>query len=100
MSKPFFQWQGDNLLLHCHIQPGAKSSGFSGQHGHRLKVRIAAPPAEGKANTALIAFVASQFDVAKHAVSITSGEQSRQKTLKIAAPKQIPEGLGITGPTP
>ncbi|NLB99832.1 MAG: YggU family protein, partial [Pseudomonas formosensis] len=59
----FYQWRGADLLLDCHLQPGARSIGFAGQHGERLKIRISAPPVDGKANEMLLAFLAKEFDV-------------------------------------
>ena len=46
------------IMLTLHIQPGARKTEFAGQHGDALKIRLAAPPVDGKANAALIAFVA------------------------------------------
>ena len=62
---PFYHWQGEDLLLDCHLQPGAKRAEFAGQHGERLKIRISAPPVDGKANDALIRFLADAFAVSR-----------------------------------
>lgn len=96
MTTAFYQWRGADLLLDCHLQPGAKSIGFAGQHGERLKIRISAPPVDGKANDMLLAFIAKAFGVSKRQVSLLSGQQSRQKRLLIEAPQQLPEELEIT----
>lgn len=92
---PFYHWQGDDLLLDCHLQPGAKRAEFAGQHGERLKIRISAPPVDGKANDALIRFLADAFDVSRQQVSLLSGQSSRQKRLLIQTPRQLPAELGI-----
>ena len=68
------------------MQPGAKKSEVSGVHGDALKVRIAAPPVEGKANAALIEFLAEAFGVPKRNVTITRGETGRRKTVRVDAP--------------
>lgn len=94
----FYRWQGDTLMLLCHLQPNARSSEFAGEHGGRLKIRIHAPAVEGRANAELIAFLAQQFGVAKQAVSIAAGAGSRQKTVAIAAPAQLPPALAIASP--
>lgn len=91
----FYRWQNGDLLLFCHLQPKASRDEFCGEHGDRLKIRIQAQPLEGKANQQLIRFIAKQFGVAKSAVSITSGELSRQKNLLINAPQKLPEALHI-----
>lgn len=94
----FYQWRGQDLILDCHLQPGARQIGFAGQHGERLKIRISAPPVDGKANSMLLAFLAHEFAVSKRQVSLLSGQQSRQKRLLIEAPQQLPTELGIVRP--
>jgi len=91
----FYHWQDDDLLLDCHLQPGAKRAEFAGQHGERLKIRISAPPVDGKANDALIRFLADAFAVSRQQVSLLSGQRSRQKRLRIQTPRQLPAELGI-----
>ncbi|GAB4345847.1 MAG: hypothetical protein Kow006_03540 [Gammaproteobacteria bacterium] len=59
-------------------------------HGEHLRVRITAPPVEGKANRHLCAFVAKQCGVAKGQVEILAGETSRYKRLRIRAPSRLP----------
>ena len=65
------------------MQPGAKRSEFAGRHGERIKLRLAAPAVEGKANAALIEFLAEYFDVPRRNVSIVSGVRSRAKRVAI-----------------
>lgn len=76
---------GEDWLLHLHVQPGAKTTAVAGRHGDSLKIRIAAPPVEGKANEALIAFIAAQLGVPKRAVCVDKGGTSREKTLRVSA---------------
>ena len=71
------------VVLELHVQPGAKRTEFAGKHGERLKVRLAAPPADGKANAALIEFLAAHYGVSRSCVSITSGLHSRSKRVEI-----------------
>ena len=87
----YVRWDGDDLILFCHLQPGAKRSEFAGEHGERIKIRLNAPPVDGKANSQLVTFLSKAFAVPKHAVQIESGELSRQKRVRIKTPKQIPE---------
>ena len=82
---PFYHWQGEDLILDCHLQ-----------HGERLKIRISAPPVDGKANDALMRFLADAFAVSRQQVSLLSGQSSRQKRLLIKQPQQLPEDLGIS----
>lgn len=65
------------------MQPGAARSEFAGEHGGRLKVRLAARAVDGKANEALIEFLASHYGVPKRNVRIVSGLKSRQKRVQI-----------------
>ena len=65
------------------MQPGAQRSEFAGRHGERIKLRLAAPPVEGKANAALIEFLAEYFGVPRRNVTIVSGVKSRAKRVAI-----------------
>jgi len=91
----FYRWQGENLLLSCHLQPRASKDEFCGLHGDSLKIRITAPPVDGRANAHLMKFLAKQFSVARGAITIVSGELGRQKRISIAAPSRLPEALEI-----
>ncbi|MDK9692117.1 DUF167 domain-containing protein [Azospira sp.] len=83
----FHQRGGDGrLLLTLHIQPGAKKTEVCGLHGDALKIRLAAPPVDGKANGALLAFVADRLGLPKSAVSLKSGQTSRRKVVEVAEP--------------
>ena len=73
-------------LLDIHAQPGAKVSAVAGLHGEALKIRIAAPPVEGKANDALVAFIAKQLGIARRLVCVEKGVSSRDKRVSVAAP--------------
>jgi len=80
-------------LIAVHAQPGAKKSAVAGLHGEALKIRIAAPPVEGKANEALAAFVAKALGLPLRAVSIVKGGSSREKLLLVADPAADPARL-------
>ena len=83
----FHQRGGDGrLILTLHIQPGAKKTEVCGLHGDALKIRLAAPPVDGKANAALLAFVADRLGLPKSAVSLKSGQTSRRKVVEVAEP--------------
>jgi hypothetical protein len=71
------------LILELHVQPGAKRSEFAGEHGGRMKLRLAAPAVDGRANEALVEFLADYFGVAKRSVRIVAGLRSRQKRVII-----------------
>ncbi|MEE8058810.1 MAG: DUF167 family protein [Pseudomonadales bacterium] len=92
----FYRWQEDTLLLFCHLQPKASRDEFAGNHNGRLKIRITAPPVDGKANQHLVKFIAKQFGVAKSSVTISNGELGRQKTVLILRPTAFPDLLDST----
>jgi uncharacterized protein (TIGR00251 family) len=71
------------LILDLHVQPGASRTEFAGKHGDRIKVRVAGRAADGKANEALIGFLADYYGVPRRNVRITSGLKSRQKRVEI-----------------
>ena len=71
------------MILEIHVQPGARRSEFAGQHGERIKIRLAAPAVENKANEALIAFLAEHYRVPRSRVRIAAGLRSRQKRVVI-----------------
>ena len=76
------------MILELHVQPGASRTEFAGRHGERIKVRIAARAADGKANEALIEFLAAHFGVARRCVTIMSGTKSRIKRVAIEGAEQ------------
>lgn len=71
------------MILDLHVQPGASRTQFAGKHGDRVKVRLAAPAHDGKANQALIEFLAAYYGVPRRNVRITAGLKSRQKRVVI-----------------
>ena len=75
--------RGDSVLLTLHIQPGAKKTEVVGLHGDALKIRLASPPVDGKANEALISFLADKLDIAKARLSLVAGQTSRSKRVSI-----------------
>lgn len=78
------------LILDLRIQPRAARDEIVGYHGGRLKIRLTAPPVDGKANQHLIEFLADVFAVPKRDVVLLSGETSREKRVRIVAPKRMP----------
>lgn len=79
-----------DLILDVHIQPRAARDEIVGFHGGRLKIRITAPPVDGKANQHLIGLLADAFQVPKRDVVLLSGASGRLKRFKIVGPVVIP----------
>lgn len=90
MAEAVARRDGDALLLVVHAQPGARRSEFAGQHGDALKVRVAAPAVDGKANDALRRFLADACAVPPSRVELVSGPAARHKRWRIVAPQRIP----------
>lgn len=85
-----YLWQDTALLLTLQIQPRASRDEIIGPHGDALKVRITAPPVDGKANGHLIAFLAKQFGVSRRQLELLSGDSGRHKRLRITDPQILP----------
>jgi uncharacterized protein (TIGR00251 family) len=79
------------IVLTLHVQPGAKRTEVAGTHGDALKVRLAAPPVDGKANAELLRFLADAFRVPLRHATLVRGETSRQKVVRIARPAARPD---------
>lgn len=90
---PPVRFEGEDLVLMVHVQPGAKNSGFAGVHGVAIKIRLAAPPLDGRANRELCRFLAEACGVALSAVEISSGEGARAKRVRIRRPRELPAAL-------
>jgi len=71
------------LTLKLHVQPGAKYTAATGLHGDELKIKLAAPPVDGKANQLLIKFLADFFVVPIRNITLKHGAQSRHKVIVI-----------------
>lgn len=93
----FYHWEGDVLHLFVRVQPKASRDEFAEVQEERVRVRITAPPVDGKANQHLLKFVAKACGVAKSKVQIISGETGRNKHLRIEAPLSLPEGISKEG---
>jgi uncharacterized protein (TIGR00251 family) len=75
---------GCGYVLSVHVQPNARASAVTGRHGDALKLRIAAPAVDDKANAALVEFLASALGVPRAAIRITQGSSARRKCVEIA----------------
>jgi uncharacterized protein (TIGR00251 family) len=98
-GPPWRREDGDSVVLSLHVQPGAKRTAIDGTYGEALKVRLAAPPVDGKANGELRRYLAEMFGVPLAAVTLVRGETSRQKTVRIASPARRPDRAWAQGQT-
>jgi len=89
----WYRRNADTITLTLHVQPGAKRNEIAGLHGDALKIRLAAPPVEGRANEALLKYIAELFGVPLRQVELRQGGQSRHKVVAIVGSKIEPESL-------
>ncbi len=80
------------VVLNIHATPRASAAGIQGLHGDALKIRLRAPPVDGKANAALITYLADVFGIPGRNISILSGETGRRKRVLL-------EGLDVATAT-
>jgi uncharacterized protein len=87
-----------SITLEIHAQPAAKQTGVAGVHGGALKIRLAAPAVDGKANAELTRFLAAAFGVPQRNVRLVRGETGRRKTVRITGPVARPDRTwGLSG---
>lgn len=82
-TSDLYDVERDAVVLRVHVQPGAGRSAVVGRHGTSLKVRVAAPPENGRANVAAAALLAETFGVKEGEVELVSGQRSRLKRFRI-----------------
>ena len=91
--NPAARRDGSDLLLELRVQPRASRTEFAGCLGERLRVRLQAPPVDGRANAALIEFIAKSFGVSRSAVTLEKGLSGRDKRVRVAGAGALPEAL-------
>lgn len=87
----------DGCMLSVRVHPGAKRDAVTGLHAGALKIALNAPPVDGKANEALVAFVAERLKLPRARVSLVAGTTSRSKTLRITG-KSAAEVMAALSP--
>lgn len=85
----YYRLKGNDLILQIHVQPNAKQNQIIGVKGDALKIKIASPPLDDKANQCLIKFLAKTFNVPSSDVKLVRGEKARKKVVLIHSPKEI-----------
>ena len=93
MNGTWYCWEGQDLVLQVRVQPRAKRDELVEPQGEQLRVRITAPPVDGKANVHLRKFLAAIFQVPYSMVTLLAGSTGRDKRLRIKAPQQLPMNI-------
>ena len=91
MPEPCYRWQDDDLILSIRVQPRASRDEVVGVYGDHLKIRLTAPPVDGKANQHLLRFLAKYCRVPRARVELISGQTGRTKKVRISRPNHLPE---------
>ncbi|MDY7577519.1 DUF167 domain-containing protein [Herbaspirillum sp. RTI4] len=94
MTYAWCQASGEGVRLTLRIAPNAKKSEVIGEFDTALKIRLHAPPVDGKANEALIRFIAERLDLPRSAVVLLHGMTSKQKVLAIHGTGLDAEAVG------
>jgi uncharacterized protein len=95
--EKWLQITSKGVLLRLQIQPQAKKSEVVGPHGDRLKLKIAAPPVDGKANEALMKFLKSVLKTTVDGLELVRGETSKSKDVlcRKLSMEQIAERINV-----
>ena len=88
----------EGCTLPVRVHPGARQNAITGIHDGALKVSLTTPPTDGRANDALIAFLADRLRIPRSRISLVSGATSRSKTLRITG-KSAAEVRAALDPT-
>jgi hypothetical protein len=88
----------EGCTLQIRIHPGARKNAITGTHDNAVKISLTTPPIEGRANEALIAFLADQLHLPKSRIALITGTTSRNKTLRITG-KSAAEVQAALSPT-
>jgi uncharacterized protein (TIGR00251 family) len=86
---PCLSPHGNGVRLAVSVQPNARSTTADGLHDGTLRIRLGAPPVDGKANQLLIDWLADELGLPKRKISLVRGEASRRKFLEIDAPLAV-----------
>ena len=90
MNDSFLRRDNADLVLSLTVQPKSSKDELLGNHDGRCKVRITAPPTDGKANLHLVKYLAKLFHVSKSQVIIEKGKSSKYKQVRIINPGALP----------
>lgn len=93
MGAAFWHRDGDDLIIELRVIPRARRTESAGLREDRLCIRLQAPPVEGKANRALLLWIAEQFGVVRSAVTLERGERNRDKRVRVRGVTEMPASL-------
>lgn len=90
------------MILSIRVVPNAARTEVAGMHGEAVKIRLQAPPVEGKANEALLAFLAGKLSLRRNELELVRGEKSREKRISIPGKSsaEVRGALGLEARSP
>jgi len=83
MNQSWINQSGDGVIITVHAVPRAAKDAVQGLHGDALKIRLHAPPVDGKANEALIYFLSKMLNIPKNNITLKSGLNQRRKIIVV-----------------
>ena len=92
-NATWYHHENQMITLKVIVQPGSKKNEVLGLHDEALKIKLTTPAIEGRANAALLKFIAQLFDVPKTYVTLKRGDKSRHKTIQIKNSRVRPEDI-------
>ncbi|MEO0317894.1 MAG: hypothetical protein RL404_1571 [Pseudomonadota bacterium] len=95
MSRDWCSRHGDGLRIAVHVQPNASASGVAGEVDGALRLKLKAPPIDGKANEALVKLLAGLLGVTKRDVQVTHGLTGRQKLVLVKTAMTVDEARAV-----
>lgn len=97
MNENALSQSGDAVLLRLRIQPRSSRDSIEGLRGDRVRVRVTAPPVEGRANQACLRLLAKVLGKRRSSVSLVAGEKARDKVVRIEddSVERVREALGL-----
>lgn len=81
---PWIETTPEGVLLRLRVIPRAGRDGVQGPHAERLKIRLQAPPVDGKANQALLKFLSKQIGLPLSRLTLVAGATSREKSVRVS----------------
>jgi hypothetical protein len=89
-TASFCSWEGDTLVLNILGKPSAKRDVIGKLKGNQLKISVTATPVGGKATDHMVKFLAKEFGVPTHDITVVFGRFNVNKQMRIKSPKKLP----------
>ncbi len=88
-SPPWLHQHGEDVLLDVVVVPRASRTRILSVYDDRLKIQLAAPPVDGKANDALVRFLAETLDMPRAQIEVVGGAANKRKTVRVKSAAMV-----------